>query len=111
MTDKEYQQTAGARQTWGYRVAANLWTDPTTSHCVVELEVAELAAQKFDHLFDLLEEAWGVIANVGVHGDSWKGQHPDWVAAAKKFRDGYNAIPEKFGLMGKTVTGPERSPQ
>ena len=38
----------------------------------------------------LLELAWGVIANVGVHRDGWKGQHPEWVKAAEDWRESYH---------------------
>ncbi len=38
---------------------------------------------------ELLDLAWGIIANVGVHGDGWEGQHPSWVQAAIRWRNAY----------------------
>lgn len=38
---------------------------------------------------DMLEQAWNIIANVGihVHTGGWDAQHPSWVDAAKRWRD------------------------
>lgn len=38
---------------------------------------------------DMLEQAWNIIANVGVHVHTggWDAQHPSWVDAAKRWRD------------------------
>ena len=38
-------------------------------------------------LLDLLESAWGLIANVS--GGNWLNQHEDWVAAAERWRTKY----------------------
>jgi len=38
---------------------------------------------------DLLETAWGLIAN--VNGGDWMGEKAEWIVAANKFRDAYNA--------------------
>lgn len=38
----------------------------------------------------LLEEAWNIIAAVGVHQGSWEAQHPTWVAEAERWRDRYH---------------------
>lgn len=35
-----------------------------------------------------LEQAWNIIANVGVHvRNNWDSEHPEWVAAALRWRD------------------------
>lgn len=39
---------------------------------------------------DLLEAAWGIIANAGVHHGGWDSQHPEWVEAAIRWRDRYH---------------------
>jgi hypothetical protein len=39
----------------------------------------------------LLEEAWGVIANVGHKLGGWDAQDPEWVAAAERWRDRWHA--------------------
>jgi hypothetical protein len=38
---------------------------------------------------DMIEHAWNIIANVGVHVHTggWDAQHPSWVDAAKRWRD------------------------
>ena len=42
---------------------------------------------------DLLEEAWGLIANAGM-GD-WEKETPEWRIAAGRWRDEYHtALPE-----------------
>lgn len=39
---------------------------------------------------DLIESAWGVIANVGGRdGTGWEGQHETWLIAAEAWRDRY----------------------
>jgi hypothetical protein len=47
-------------------------------------------------LWDCLEMAWVVIANVGVHKEGWKGQHPEWVKAAEKWRDDYHKLAKRY---------------
>ena len=42
---------------------------------------------KDDPDLDLIEEAWGIIANAG-HGD-WRKESESWIGAAEKFRDKY----------------------
>jgi len=38
---------------------------------------------------ELLEAAWGIIAN--AYGGDWdKAQHPDWKQAAERWRDNYH---------------------
>lgn len=39
---------------------------------------------------ELLYAAWQVIANVGLHRGAWESQHPEWVAAAKRWRDAWH---------------------
>ncbi len=38
---------------------------------------------------DLLEMAWVIIANGGVHKGGWESQDPEWVEAATNWRDEY----------------------
>jgi hypothetical protein len=41
---------------------------------------------------DLLYEAWGVIANAGMKtGRGWDSEHPEWVAAAERWREKWHA--------------------
>lgn len=47
-----------------------------------------------DRLLDLLESAWGVIANAGLHKGSWDHEHPEWVQAAEGWRDRWHAVLE-----------------
>lgn len=54
---------------------------------------------------DLLHLAWGIIANVGVHGDGWEGQHPEWVQAAIRWRNAYfDTLPRTVGVGPPTAT-------
>ncbi len=39
---------------------------------------------------DMLEAAWGIIADAG--GGNWQTQGDDWQLAAEKWRDGYDAV-------------------
>ena len=38
--------------------------------------------------FDLLDEAWGIIANAG--GGDWTRETDDWQTAAARWRDAYH---------------------
>ncbi len=49
----------------------------------------ELARHKVCHQNDLLETAWGIIAN--AHGGNWEAASDDWREAAEKWRDRYFA--------------------
>jgi hypothetical protein len=42
---------------------------------------------------DLLEAAWGIIAN--AHGGDWDAAPPEWRAAAERWRDDYFAWQDK----------------
>ena len=45
-----------------------------------------------DEKMDLLESAWGIIANAG--GGDWTTQTDDWQRAAARWREEYHSIPE-----------------
>lgn len=51
-------------------------------------------ATELERAHDLLELAWGVIANVGGHpkNDGWPSQGKDWQEAAVRWRDDYHAL-------------------
>lgn len=61
---------------WDHRQAAR--TDDEITFGIVTSAVA-----------DMIEQAWNIIANVGVyvHTGGWDAQHPSWVDAAKRWRD------------------------
>ena len=42
------------------------------------------------YLYDMLESAWGVIANAG--GGNWNLESEDWQTAAKRWRDKYHEV-------------------
>lgn len=45
-----------------------------------------------DDLHTLLHSAWGLIANAGTHvGRGWDSEHPEWVAAAERWRESFHA--------------------
>lgn len=54
---------------------------------------------------DLLEQAWGVIANVG-HGN-WQPQGPEWIAAAERFRDAWYT---SIGIVREHVAHERKEP-
>jgi hypothetical protein len=64
-----------ARHLDGWDDELNDWTDATSTG--------------WDFPADLLEAAWGLIANAN-EGD-WDKAHPDWKAAAERWRDAYHA--------------------
>ena len=45
-----------------------------------------------DEMIDLLESAWGIIANAG--GGDWTTQTDDWQIAAARWREKYHNLPE-----------------
>lgn len=57
-------------------------------------------------LLDLLLDAWGVIANAGVHRGNWDAEHPDWVEAAEKWRDRWHLVTGVTSLDGPLLPNP-----
>lgn len=43
-------------------------------------------------LLTLMHDAWGVIANAGLHRGNWDHEHPEWVAAAERWRDRFHTM-------------------
>jgi Family of unknown function (DUF6085) len=56
---------------------------------------------------DLLESAWGIIANASQ--GEWPAQAGDWQQAASAWRERYHAALREF--CGQTASGPEPAPQ
>lgn len=58
-----------------------------------------------EHLHELLYQAWGVIANAGMKvGWGWDSEHPEWVAAAERWRDTWHAtLPSPIPARARTV--------
>lgn len=52
---------------------------------------ATLAADPAGKHADLLEAAWGIIANAYCGREGWSAAAPDWQEAAKQWRDEYHA--------------------
>jgi hypothetical protein len=63
-----------------------------------DLDEARAAALVPDSL-DLLETAWGIIANAG--GGDWTRETPDWQDAAARWRDRYHAtlVPDSLDAL------------
>ena len=74
----------------GRGVAARLWCEPETEHLTMIPELAEMVAGKVDGYHDLIETAWGIIANSG--GGNWENENPEWVRAAVKWRQRYHSM-------------------
>ena len=54
---------------------------------------------------ELLEAAWGIIAN--AYGGDWElATHPDWKPAAERWRDNYHEILESLDTPPDTVEAP-----
>ena len=56
-------------------------------------EIAESIKAEDKNLLDMLELAWGVIANAG--GGDWETQTDDWQEAAVRWRDRYHSFIEE----------------
>ena len=52
-----------------------------------------------DHC-DLLDTAWGVIANVGTRSGGWDTEHPEWVQAAERWRDRWHEMRRQHCAKG-----------
>lgn len=53
---------------------------------------AKMARDLYDTIMkpaipDMLEQAWNIIANAGLHQGGWDAAHPEWIEAAAKWRD------------------------
>lgn len=86
-------------------IAAQAWCHPTTSHLVMEGDLAEQFAQTLMKFDDAAEYLWGVVANVS--GGDWTLQTPEWQQAAARARDAYHAL---FALMPKDDTDDAPAP-
>lgn len=64
---------------------------PTLADALEAVLAAIRPAPIDDQRSDLLYEAWAVIANAGAHQGGWPAQHPEWVAAAERWRDAWHA--------------------
>ena len=71
-------------------VAARLWCEPTTERIGFRPELALVIAGRVDRYHDLIEGAWGIIANAG--GGDWDLATPEWRLAALRWRDLYHAM-------------------
>lgn len=40
-----------------------------------------------NRVHDMLEQAWNIIANAGLHRGGWDNEHSEWVVAAQTWRD------------------------
>ena len=50
-------------------------------------DVARQPHQVPQDIADMLEQAWNIIANAGLHLGGWEAQHVEWVQAAMRWRD------------------------
>ena len=68
-------------------VAVRCWAEPASEHCVMQPEVAIVFARKVECYHDLIESAWGIIANA----DNWVTSSA-WRDAAAEWREHYHAM-------------------
>lgn len=52
--------------------------------------LALVIAEEIDTQLDMLEQAWGIIANAG--GGNWELEAPDWQKAATRFRERWHNL-------------------
>lgn len=55
-------------------------------------------------MLDLIEAAWGIIANVSE--SDWSKQTPEWQAAAVRWRDRYHALLDTYANDKEGKEGP-----
>lgn len=71
------------------QIAAQCWCDPRTETRVMDPDLAQVFAEKLDaereKLVDIIELAWGLIAN--AYGGDWGSASEEWEKAAVKWRD------------------------
>ena len=53
-------------------------------------ELAEVFANRADGYMDLIEAAWGVIAN--ANNGNWDEASPEWRTAAERWRDNWHLL-------------------
>lgn len=68
------------------------------------LAITTALAQARQEQEDLLETAWGVIANAS--GGRWAEQSPEWQGAAERWRDRWHATLPKLAESAPDVTPP-----
>ena len=71
-------------------IAARCWTDEDTSHIEMITALAEAFAKRIDTHLNMLEVAWGIIANAG--GGNWELESETWNDAAVRWRERYHAL-------------------
>lgn len=71
-------------------LASWCWTHPTTEHKEMDATLALVIAEEIDTQLDMIEQAWGIIANVG--GGDWDKETADWQEAAKRFRERWHNL-------------------
>ena len=68
-------------------VAARCWTDPATENLVLDTDLAVAFAERVQGYLDLIETAWGVIANA----EGWD-EDSEWHRAAIRWRDRWHEL-------------------
>lgn len=71
-------------------VAARLWCESETEHINMEPALAMAFARKVRGYHDLIESAWGIIANAGW--GNWEKESVEWREAATRWREKYHAM-------------------
>ena len=71
-------------------VAARCWCEPITETRIMDPALAEVFAGRVDGYLNLIEAAWGIIANAG--GGNWHLETDAWQRAARGWRERYHAM-------------------
>ena len=76
-------------------VAARCWTEPTTEQKGMDVALAKVFARRVNGYIDMLEAAWGIIANAG--NGNWANERDDWQEAAARWRERYHDLLSRAG--------------
>lgn len=75
-----------------------------TFHSEEALAVAKGAVNEIMRIYDnLIESAWGIIANVGHKQGNWEAQDPEWVQWAEAWRERYHTHLEQLRLAPHVI--------
>ena len=86
---------------------AKQWQDELAGETSVE-SIREIQEDARRDLVDLIDAAWGIIANAG-NGD-WLTEHPEWQEAAAKWRDQFISAFSPNASNERRQEPPERKP-
>jgi len=82
-----------SNRTRALKIAAQCWCDETCESITMNTVLAEALADRIEPLLDMMDDAWGLIANAN-NGD-WETAPCSWKDAAIRFRDKYTGTKQQ----------------